>query len=137
MLTHYVERHRRIAFKLMLHDDEELASPRDNLANPVAIAPTLRSETAKPKAAHHRTDDNLPAHRLRTMLLDFATLTYNVASIPINAEAKIFITRHATPVQAKAYPSWALTPLASGVDTYRFKKFPIKALARPSRQTSP
>jgi transposase len=111
MLAYYVEWHLRDALKPMLHDDEELASLRDNRANPVA--PTPRSESAKTKAATHHTDDGLPVHSLRTLLQDLATLTYNVTSTPINPKAKIIITTRPTPLQAKAFSLLGIDPACS------------------------
>ncbi|MFJ1258078.1 hypothetical protein [Cupriavidus sp. CuC1] len=60
MLAYYVEWHRREALKPLLHDDEYLATLRDQRANPVM--PTSRSEGANAKAARHRSDDDLPVH---------------------------------------------------------------------------
>lgn len=58
VLAYYVEWHLRQALKPLLHDDEDLATLRDQRANPVM--PTPRSEGADAKAARHRTDDDLP-----------------------------------------------------------------------------
>ncbi|KWR78148.1 hypothetical protein RM96_31150 [Cupriavidus sp. IDO] len=78
MLAYYVEWQLREALKPLLHDDEGLATLRDQRANPVM--PTPRSKGADAKAARHRTDDDLPGHSLQTLLRDLATLTYNITS---------------------------------------------------------
>ena len=55
---HFYPDHLREALKPLLHDDEALATRRDQRANPVM--PTPRPEGANAKAARHRTDDALP-----------------------------------------------------------------------------
>ncbi|MDW3689295.1 transposase, partial [Cupriavidus sp. CV2] len=101
MLAYYVEWHLRQALKPLLHDDEDLATLRDQRANPVM--PTPRSEGADAKAACHRTDDDLPVHSLQTLLQDLATLTYNITSTSVNPQTKIVITTRPTPLQRKAF----------------------------------
>jgi hypothetical protein len=108
MLAYYVEWHLRQALKPMLYDDEKLEAQRENRANPVA--PTPRSARAKGKALHHHTDDDLPVHSLRTLLLDLATVTLNVTSTPLNPQAKIHVTTRPTPAQAKAFALLGLDP---------------------------
>jgi hypothetical protein len=108
MLAYYVEWHLRQALKPMLHDDEELEEQREHRANP--LAPTPRSERAKAKAAHHRTEDDLPVHSLRTLLLDLATVTLNVTSTVINPQAKINVSTRPTPLQAKAFVLLGVDP---------------------------
>jgi len=87
MLACYVEWHLREALKPLLHDDEELATRRDQRVNPVM--PTPRFERASAKAARHRTHDALPTHSLHKLLQDLATLTYNITSTAVNPQAKI------------------------------------------------
>jgi hypothetical protein len=111
MLAYYVEWQMRTALKPVLHDDEELQAQRQSRTNPVA--PTPRSERAKAKAQHHRTEDALPVHSLRTLLLDLATVTLNVTSTPINPQAKINVTTRPTPLQAKAFALLGLDPVCS------------------------
>jgi DDE family transposase len=108
LLAYYVEWHLRQALKPMLYDDEELEAQRENRANPVA--PTPRSERAKAKARHHRTEDDLPVHSLRTLLLDLATVTLNVTSTTLNPQAKINVTTRPTPLQAKAFALLGVEP---------------------------
>lgn len=111
MLAYYVEWHMRQALKPVLHDDEELEQQRESRTNPVA--PTLRSERAKAKARHHRTEDALPVHSLRTLLLDLATVTLNVTSTTINPQAKINVITRPTPLQAKAFALLGVDPACS------------------------
>jgi hypothetical protein len=111
MLAYYVEWHLRDALKPLLHDDEDLATRRDQRANPVM--PTPRSERASAKAARHRTDDDLPVHSLHTLLQDLATLTYNITSTPVNPQAKIVITTRPTPLQSKAFALLGIDPTCS------------------------
>jgi transposase len=111
MLAYYVEWHLRQALKPMLHDDEELGVQRENRANPVA--PTPRSQHAKAKAAHHRTEDDMPVHSLRTLLLDLATVTLNVTSTTINPQAKLNVITRPTRLQAKAFALLSVDPACS------------------------
>ncbi len=108
MLAYYVEWHLREALKPLLHDDEDLATLRDQRANPVM--PTPRSEGADAKAARHRTDDDLPVHSLQTLLQDLATLTYNITSTSVNPQTKIVITTRPTPLQTKAFALLGIDP---------------------------
>jgi hypothetical protein len=101
----------RQALKPMLHDDEELERQRERRANPVA--PTPRSERATAKALNHRTEDALPVHSLRTLLLDLATVTLNLTSTTINPKAKINLTTRPTPLQAKAFALLGVDPACS------------------------
>ena len=89
----------------------KLALQRESRTNPVA--PTPRSENAKTKALHHYTEDALPVHSLRTLLLDLATLTLNLTSTTINSQAKIYVTTRPTPLQAKAFALLDLDPACS------------------------
>jgi len=111
MLAYYVEWHLREALKPLLHDDEDLATRRDQRANPVM--PTPRSEGVSAKAARHRTDDALPVHSLHTLLQDLSTLTYNITSTPVNPQAKIVITTRPTPLQSKAFALLGIDPVCS------------------------
>ncbi len=111
MLAYYVEWHMRQALKPMLHDDEELEQQRESRTNPVT--PTPRSERAKAKARQHRTEDALPVHSLRTLLLDLATVTLNVTSTTINPQAKINVITRPTPLQAKAFALLGVDPACS------------------------
>jgi len=111
MLAYYVEWQMRQALKPMLYDDEELELQRASRTNPVA--PTPRSESAKAKALLHHTEDALPVHSLRTLLLDLATVTLNLTSTTINPQAKIYVTTRPTPLQAKAFALLDLDPACS------------------------
>jgi len=111
MLAYYVEWHLREALKPLLHDDEDLATRRDQRPNPGM--PTPRFEGASAKAARHRTDDALPVHSLHTLLQDLATLTYNITSTPVNPQAKIVIATRPTPLQSKAFALLGIDPVCS------------------------
>jgi hypothetical protein len=111
MLAYYVEWHLRQALKPLLHDDEDLAMLRDQRANPVM--PTQRSKEADAKAAHHRTDDDLPVHSLQTLLQDLATLTYNITSTSVSPQTKIVITTRPTALQRKAFALLGIDPACS------------------------
>ena len=108
MLAYYVEWHLRQALKPLLYDDEDLPAQREANGNPVA--PTPRSTKAKHKDLTHHSADGLPVHSLRTLLKDLATLTYNVASSPLNPKAKIILTTRPTPLQAKAFALLGVDP---------------------------
>jgi transposase len=111
MLAYYVEWQMRQALKPMLHDDEELELQRERRTNPVAPMP--RSESAKTKALLHHTEDALPVHSLRTLLLDLATVTLNLTATTINPQTKIDLTTRPTPLQAKAFALLHLDPACS------------------------
>jgi transposase len=108
MLAYYVEWHMRQALKPLLYDDEDLPAQREANTNPVA--PTPRSTKAKHKDLTHHSEDGLPVHSLRTLFKDLATLTYNVASSPLNPKAKITLTTRPTPLQAKAFTLLGVDP---------------------------
>lgn len=108
MLAYYVEWHLRQTLKPMLYDDEDLELLRDKRTNPVAPAP--RSHSAKAKALHHRTEDDLPVHSLRTLLQDLATLTFNLTSTALTPQVKIHMTTRPTPLQAKAFALLGANP---------------------------
>jgi transposase len=108
MLAYYVEWHMRQALKPMLHDDEERAVQHE--ANPNPVAPTARSAKAQNKDHTHYCEDGLPVHSLRTLLKDLATLTYNVASSPLNSKAKIILITQPTPLQEKAFSLLDIDP---------------------------
>lgn len=108
MLSYYVEWHMREKLKPMLFDDEFIEEARTLRASPVARAE--RSESARMKDKTKRTDDGLPAHSLRTLLKDLATLTLNIAHPAPNPSAKIVITTRPTAVQHKAFNLLDINP---------------------------
>jgi len=61
-------------------------------------------------ALSNRSEDDLPVHSLRTLLLDPATVTLNVTSTAINPQAKINVTTRPTPLQAKAFALLGVDP---------------------------
>jgi len=100
MLAYYVEWHMRERLKPILFDDEFIEQASATRVSPVAKA--VRSDHAKTKDATKRSKDGLPLHSFRTLLLDLATLVYNIAHTSLNPNAKIVITTRPTPLQAKA-----------------------------------
>lgn len=108
MLAYYVEWHMRQALKPLLHDDEELADTKQAATNPVASTP--RSQSASAKDQTHHTREGYPVHSFSSLLRDLATLTYNVASTPVNPAAKIVLTTRPTPLQAKAFELLGVHP---------------------------
>jgi len=108
MLAYYVEWHMRERLKPMLFDDEYLEEAQQDKPSPVAKA--LRSEHAKAKDASKKTDDGLPAHSFRTLLLDLGTLAYNVTYTALNPNAKIILTTRPTALQEKAFKLLGVNP---------------------------
>lgn len=103
MLAYYVEWHMRKALAPILfddHDPDSAAKSRPNM-----VAPAQRSEAAKRKARTKMTDDHLPVHSFRTLLVDLGTITKNTM------EVKKFGTKPArfeklprlTPLQQRAF----------------------------------
>jgi hypothetical protein len=73
MLAYYVEWHLVNAWRSLLFADEELEAK--NRRDPVA--PARRSDSAQAKAASHALADGSPAHSLRTLLKDLASIVRN------------------------------------------------------------
>ena len=98
MLAYYVAWHMERAWAPLLFRDEEPA----DLPDPVA--PARRSEAALVKARTHTLADGTPAHSVRTLLAELATLTRNLV-LPPGApdEAAFEITATPTPLQARAF----------------------------------
>ena len=108
MLAYYVEWHMRERLKPMLFDDEFIEEASEARVSPVAKA--IRSKQAKAKDATKLADDGSPLHSFRTLLLDLATLGYNITHTHLNPEAKITTTTRPTPLQAKAFKLLGLNP---------------------------
>jgi transposase len=75
MLAHYVEWHMREKLRAVLFadDDQEAAAA----VRASIVAPAQRSESAKRKDAHRRTDDDNPVQSFHDILADLGTLCRN------------------------------------------------------------
>jgi hypothetical protein len=103
MLAYYVEWHMRKALAPILfddHDPDAAAKSRPNM-----VAPAERSEAAKRKARTKMTDDDLPVHSFRTLLLDLGTITKNTMKVkrPGNEPAVFQKLACPTPLQQRAF----------------------------------
>ena len=105
LLAYSVGWHLGRAWAPLLFRDEEPA----DLPDPVA--PARRSEAALVKVRTHTLADGTPAHSLRTLLAELATLTRNLV-VPPGApdEAAFEITATPTPLQARAFELLGLSP---------------------------
>jgi transposase len=105
MLAYYVQWHLERAWAPLLFRDEE---PVDQ---PDPVAPARRSEAALVKVRSLTLADGTPAHSLRTLLADLATLTRNLV-LPPGApdEAAFEITATPTLLQARAFELLGLSP---------------------------
>ena len=108
MLAYYVEWQMRQKLKPLLFDDEKIAQQRQANASPVR--PTARSDSAKRKDASGVNQNGTPVHSFRSLLTDLATVCYNIASTPINPNAKIILTTRPTPLQQEAFQLLGIKP---------------------------
>lgn len=108
VLAYYVEWQMRQKLKALLFDDEEIEPQRQAKTSPVE--PTERSDSAKQKDATGVNQNGTPIHSFRSLLADLATVCYNVASTPINPDAKIVLTTRPTPLQQEAFQLLAIKP---------------------------
>ncbi len=75
MLAYYVEWHMRQLLAPILFDDHD--KPQAQAARTSIVAPALRSDAARRKAATRKTDDGLKVHSFQTLLGDLATIVKN------------------------------------------------------------
>jgi transposase len=75
MLAYYVEWHMRQALAPLLFDDHD--KPQAQAARTSIVAPAVRSDAARRKAATRKTDEGLKVHSFQTLLSDLATLAKN------------------------------------------------------------
>jgi transposase len=75
MLAYYVEWHMRQLLAPILFDDHD--KPQAQAARTSIVAPALRSEAARRKAATRKTDDGLRVQSFQTLLSDLATIVKN------------------------------------------------------------
>ncbi|MGH8548198.1 MAG: hypothetical protein ACRERS_10365 [Methylococcales bacterium] len=90
----------RQKLKPLPFDDEEIEDLRQTRSSPVH--PAERSDRAKQKDATGVNQNGTPVHSFHSLLADLATVCYNVASTPLNPDAKIILTTRPTPLQQKA-----------------------------------
>lgn len=98
MLAYYVEWHLQQAWRALLFADEDQAvkAERD------PVAPAKRSAAALEKAATHTLADGTPAHSLRTLLDELATLTRNTCRTP-DTPVLFELLATPTPLQRRAF----------------------------------
>jgi hypothetical protein len=98
MLAYYVEWHLQQAWRELLFADEDQSAK----ARRDPVAPAKRSAAALEKAATHTLADGTPAHSLRTLLDELATLTRNTCR---TRESPVLFELLATPtpLQRRAF----------------------------------
>ena len=101
MLAYYVEWHLRRQLAPMLFQDDDPQAARAQRQTPVQKA--TRSPGAIRKALTLQTETGHPAHSLRTLLEDLATLTWNEASMPDQPEAVFPLLTQPTPLQEEVF----------------------------------
>jgi transposase len=75
MLAYYVEWHMRQALAPLLFDDHD--KPQAQAARTSIVAPAVRSDAARRKAATRKTEEGLKVHSFQTLLSDLATIAKN------------------------------------------------------------
>ena len=104
LLAYYVEWQMRQKLKPLLFDDEEIPP------SPSPARPAERSESARQKDATGLNPNGMPVHSFRSLLADLATVCYNVASTPLNPNAKIILTTRPTALQREAFQLLGIAP---------------------------
>ena len=97
---------RRLAPLLFEEQDREAARQRRHSV----VAKAQVSESTEVKAASKRTPEGLPAHSLRTLLADLATLTLNEVALPEVPDHTFPLHARPTPVQQKAFDLLGVDP---------------------------
>ena len=98
MLAYYVEWHLIDAWRALLFTDEEQTAK----ATRDPVAPAKRSAAAAEKAATHQLEDGTPAHSLRTLFAELATLVRNTCRTT-DHPATFDILTTPTEVQRRAF----------------------------------
>ena len=101
MLAYYVEWEMRRLLAPMLFDDEDHQMAEQQRSS--VVAPAVRSDKAKRKAASKHTDDGIPVHSLRTLLKDLATITRNEIQPDIPHSPVFEKITQPTPTQRQAF----------------------------------
>jgi transposase len=101
MLAYYVEWHLLEAWRPLLFADEDQAAK----ATRDPVAPAKRSAAALEKVHSHSTEDGTPAHSLRTLIAELATLVRNTCRTPgaLEHPATFDILTTPTPLQRRAF----------------------------------
>jgi hypothetical protein len=101
MLSYYVEWHMIEAWRPLLFADEDQAAK----ATRDPVAPAKRSAAALEKVHTHFTEDGTPAHSLRTLIAELATLVRNTCRTPgdLQHPATFDILTTPTPLQRRAF----------------------------------
>ena len=108
LLAYYAEWHlrRRLAPLLFEEQDREAARQRRHRV----VAKAQISESTAAKAATKRTPEGVPAHSLRPLLADLATLTLNEVALPETPDRTFPLHARPTPVQQKAFDLLGVDP---------------------------
>lgn len=101
MLGYYVEWHMRRALAPLLYDDEDKHHGEDRRKS--VVAPAVRSDGAKRKAATKRTEEGEPVHSFRTLLHDLATLAKHRANTKLAPGPSFPMYTNPTPFQQKVF----------------------------------
>jgi Transposase DDE domain len=101
MLAYYVEWHMRQKLAPILFDDDD--KPAAQAERPSIVAPAQRSPAAKAKAASKQTEDDLPVHSFRSLIVDLATFTHNTMVFDHQSATSFVLYPDLTPTQARAF----------------------------------
>lgn len=101
MLGYYVEWHMRRALAPLLYDDEDKHRAEERRKS--AVAPAVRSDGAKRKAATKRTEDDEPVHSFRSLFLDLATLAKQRANTKLASGPSFTMYTNPTAFQQKVF----------------------------------
>jgi len=104
MLAYYVVWHMKRDLAPMLFKDDDPEAAAAERSSPVAKAKV--SPAARRKAINRRTEDGLPVHSFRTLLMDLANLTRN--SVRFGDARPATILSRPTPTQTRAFDLLAL-----------------------------
>ena len=101
MLAYYVEWHLLEAWRTLLFADEDQAAK----ATRDPVAPAKRSAAALEKSHTHSTADGAPAHSLRTLIAELATLVRNTCRTPgaLQHPATFELLTTPTALQSRAF----------------------------------
>jgi transposase len=101
MLAYYVEWHMRRVLAPILYDDED--KHRGEERRKSVVAPAVRSDGAKRKAATKRTEEGEPVHSFRTLFSDLATLAKNRVNTKLAPGPSFPMYTNPTPFQQKVF----------------------------------
>ena len=107
MLAYYVEWHMRAKLAPVLFDDHDPEAAVQQRASVVQAA--QRSPAARAKAAHKRTEDDLPVHSFRGLLAELGTLTANQMRMA-DSGATFMLQSEPTAVQQRCFELLGVTP---------------------------